>query len=124
MAFVYKDADRIGKSARHVPRLARGSFDAQWDILRLARAGDRECQYWWDEFAAEAPASARMVITHDDAEREKDSEAAGKIAALIGKAHEQGGPVMPGWLAEMADSPDPGQRERARAEIERRNAHG
>jgi hypothetical protein len=56
VAFIIKSAQTA------VSPLARASYDRQVDIYKLAKMGNRDSARLWNDFAAENPATARIIV--------------------------------------------------------------
>ncbi len=137
MAFIYKGT---GAGVTYHSELANAGPDAmaahqrQVDTYKLALAGSRDCKRLWNDFAAEQPAIARLVVADVQGERQRGAEVsrgldkrlreAERLVTKSGKpkvtksrkrasAAPRGG--LDSTLAAWLDSSDPAQREMARA---------
>ena len=89
MAFVYKgDA---GVAPVYHSALARAgtdmvAFGRQRDAYRLAKMGNRDMKRLWNDFAAEVPAMARLVVADVEGERRESVLVAEKVDKRLREA--------------------------------------
>ena len=133
-------AQGVGAPAYASP-LSRAPFDRQRDIYKLAKMGSGDCRRLWNDFAAEVPGIARLVVADVENERREDAEiTAGidkrlrsaeklvtktrrpKITKSAKKSAARVADDLAEYMAVLLDSCDPVTRERARAALE--SPHG
>lgn len=134
MAYIIK-----GAGVAAVPRSQLGrvgtdmaAFQRQRDCFKLARMGNRDMKRLWNDFAAEDPAMARLIVADVEHERQEAAKVALKVDKRLREAErlvtKGGKPKVtksrkgtsavsrsdPFSLAAMLNSADPAQREMAR----------
>jgi hypothetical protein len=133
VAYLYKSD---GVVAASTSPLARAPWDRLIDVFKLAKMGNADCRRMWNSYAAEVPGTARLVVKSVEAEALEDSQVTAKIDKRLRRAEKSAGPVRvtkarkrapavsqdgpDATLAAWLNSPDPWQRETARAVLDSR----
>lgn len=90
MAFVYKSEAGAYRSPYRSP-LAKADFGRQRDVFKLAQRGVGDCKRLWNDFAAEAPEMARLVVADVESEREDLAEVVKGLDKRLAKAEKSAG---------------------------------
>lgn len=77
----------LGLGTRNpVSPLARAPFDRQRDIYKLAKMGNADSRRMWNDFAAEAPELARLVIADVQSDKVSAAEVTKSVDKRLRKA--------------------------------------
>jgi hypothetical protein len=133
VAYLYKGD---GITAAPASALARAPWDRLIDVFKLAKMGNADCRRMWNDYAVEAPGTARLVVKSVQAEALEDARVTAKVDKRLRRAEKSAGPVKvtkarkkapavpqdgpDAALAAWLDSSDPWQRETARAVLDSR----
>ena len=136
VAYIYKGS---GAAAEPMSPLARsGDFYRQRDVFKLARMGNRDCKRLWNDFVAEDPSMARLIIKDVENDRQAAATANQELDGRLreaeqlvaknrkpraAKARKKALPAGPrDGLAMWLESSNPAHREMARAALSERHA--
>jgi hypothetical protein len=90
VAYIVSENGRAVVNKSAASPLARADIDRVLDCYRLALMGNGQSRRMWNDFAAESPDTARLIVKLDQAEKGERAEANALLDGVLIKAETTG----------------------------------